>query len=471
MKKLAFLSVWAVLSVSAVFGQDLEYLVYDRDLSPPEEYQHRRTEFMNKLPGKSAAIFYAASEHTRTGDTDFPFRQDNNILYFTGFSEPNSILLLAPDGIPASLLGDTVSATVNEILFVMRKERWRETWSGRQFGPEGTEKFTNIECATTNDKFAAVVAWLSRNVKKLCFPPVRSDVHGALRPLLEPLQKLPSGGDGAFGVEDPTNIVRSMRQLKSAEEIRLIRRATQISVAAHRQAMMSCVPGMHEYELKAVYEYVFRKLGAESPAYPCIIGSGENSVVMHYAATRRQMKDGDVVVADCGAEYHNYASDVTRTYPVNGKFSAPQREIYEIVLCAQDEALQEIKPGVPFSNAGRRAKQVIQKGLLRLGILKDTAQIQRFYPHNLGHPVGLDVHDGSTPILKPGVVHTLEPGIYIAEDSPGVDPRYLNIGVRIEDMVLVTESGYELLSSGLPRTPAEIERLMKKEGLGNRKVE
>lgn len=260
-----------------------------------------------------------------------------------------------------------------------------------------------------------------------------------------------------------------MRIVKSPEEIVMLTKATEISAAAHRQAMMSVEPGMGEYELEAVYEYVFHKMGAEYNGYPCIIASGENSVILHYDSNRRKIKDGDLVLADCAAEYHGYSSDVTRTYPANGKFTKAQREIYQLVLEAQTAAFAAIKPGVSWQEVSKIANGTIMEGLFKLGIIKEKTpkELSRFYYHGLGHAVGLNVHDAGQQMLEAGMLYTVEPGVYIAEGSEGVDPAYYNIGVRIEDVILVTAEGNKNLSSRAPREIAEIETLMKQKGVGN----
>lgn len=460
------LPILILVSTLAV-GQESKYLIYDNDLIPPDEYQRRRQAFMQSIEPEAVAIFYSAPERRRNNTLRYQYRQDDNFYYLTGFDEPNAILVLTPSGVPISVLGDTSRRRVTEILFVMKKDPHREMWEGRLFGPEAAMELLKIEYAATNDKFKSAAPFFAMRYEKVYLPTFREDFSGEIKHLLLPLHETLDDARNRIEIKDPTSIVNKMRAVKSPEELRLIRRATEISVVAHRQAMTSCKPGMYEYELYAIYEYVFRKLGAEFSAYPCIVGAAENSVILHYRTSRKQMKDGEIVLADCGAEYHNYATDITRTFPVNGKFSKPQQEIYELVLKAQEEAMKEIKPGVPFSNASRRADQVLMEGMLQLGIIQDTSQFKRFYPHRLGHPVGLNVHDVSLPVLQPGMVYTVEPGVYIPENSPGVDPKYYNIGVRIEDVVLVTEDGYELLSKGLPRTVKEIEELMKKEGIGN----
>jgi Xaa-Pro aminopeptidase len=243
----------------------------------------------------------------------------------------------------------------------------------------------------------------------------------------------------------------------------MIRRAVAVSAEGHRRMMRACRPGKYEYQLQAEFESTVTSLGAEYVAYPCIVGSGENSVILHYQSNRKMLEKGELVVADCASEYHNYASDITRTFPVGGKFTEPQKEIYSIVLRAQKAAIAAMKPGVAYSPAIERiAQEVIRDGLMTLGIVRDSLAYRKFFMHGLGHPVGLDTHDiYGDRILREGEVWTVEPGIYIQAEADGVDPKYWNIGVRIEDDVLVTAGGHEVLSDGVPKEIPDVERAMR----------
>jgi Xaa-Pro aminopeptidase len=459
------------------FAQDLRYIEYDHDLIAPSVYKARREKVMQEIGNDAVAIFYSAPIRNRNNDVDYPYRQDDNLYYLTGFPEPNAILVLVPRGVAVRSPDDTSKViSVREILFVQPKDPLREQWTGRRYGPAGAMKLRGLEYALTNDKFQSMLAQLigfgfrgpEQGQRLLYVPTFSADLTGEIAELLQPLKRVMERAARNNELRDPTPIVRKMRIIKSPEEIEMLRKATEISVVAHNQAMMSVEPGMREYEVAAVYEYVFKKMGAAAPGYPCIVGSGENSIILHYESNRRQIRDGDLVLADCGAEYHGYSSDVTRTYPANGKFSRPQREIYQIVLDAQKAAIAKIKPGVQWSEVSAAADSVLMEGLFKLGLIKtkSRAELRKFYMHGLGHPVGLNVHDVGQPTMEPGMVYTVEPGIYISEDS-GVDPRYHNIGVRIEDVVLVTPEGNVVLSAGSPREISEIESLMKKRGVGN----
>ncbi|MBI4417732.1 MAG: aminopeptidase P N-terminal domain-containing protein [Ignavibacteriales bacterium] len=332
---------------------------------------------MNEIGNDAAAVYYAAPQRTRNADVEYQYRQDDNFLYLTGFPEPNAVLMLVPKGMQVRNPADTsTTMTVREILFVQPRNPVREHWNGRLYGPEGAMKLRGLEFALPIDQFERMlgsVMFRSRPAL-LYFPPFASDLTGEIATTLEPLQNFIDQTrirNLATELRDPTAMVYRHRRVKSVEEIVLITKASEIAATAHRQAMMSCEPGMYEYELQGVYEFVYRKFGAEYNAYPCIVGAGENTVILHYNSVRRKINDGDLVLADCGAEYHGYATDVTRTFPANGKFSKEQRQIYEIVLRAQKAAIAMMRPGTSWSEISKKAADVVNEGLFALGLIKD----------------------------------------------------------------------------------------------------
>ena len=468
-------AVLFVLTALVSVAQDVKYIEYDTDLIAPSVYKARREKLMQDIGSDAAAVFYSAPVRSRNWDVEYLYRQDDNFYYLTGFTEPNSILVLAPKGVSVRSMDDsTKMVTVEELLFVQSRDPQSETWEGRRYGPAGAMKLRGIEYAVTNDKFesmlGAVFSFQSRP-RLLYVPTMRADLTGEIAELVQPLKRTMERMSVADALRDPTPMVRKMRTIKSPEEIAMLRKATEISAMAHNEAMMSVEPGMKEYELDAVYQYVFRKNGSEFYGYPCIVGAAENSVILHYNSNRKPIKNGDVVLADCAAEYHGYSSDVTRTYPANGTFSKAQREIYQIVLDAQNAAIATVKPGSQWSDASAAAENVIMDGLYKLGIIKNKTrqEMRKFYMHGLGHPVGLNTHDVGQPTMEVGMLYTVEPGIYISEES-GAPAQYLNIGVRIEDVILVTPQGTEILSVGSPREINAIESLMKKKGVGNQSM-
>lgn len=451
-------------------GQNQKYHIYDTDLMKPAVFKARREKVMKEMPEGSIAFFYAGPEQIRNNGVEFQYRQNNNFYYLTGMNEPNCVLALIPGGTSVQDPKDSTKfISVREILFVQPRDPIRERWTGRRLGPQGAMEVLGFEYAMNNDQLRDWIPRLAFTAKIIYIPAFPVNFFGEIEELTKPLRDIIRRLNSRVEFRDPTAMVTRMRAVKSPEEIEMIQKAVDISCEALRQMMMSAEPGMYEYELQAIFEYVSRRRGSEYLAFPCIVGSAENSVILHYNTNRRKLNSGDIVVMDCGAEYHNYAADVTRTIPINGRFSDAQRQIYEIVLRAQDEAIKMMKPGVHFhTEVSGKAIEVIQDGLLKLGIIKTKEEYSKFFIHGVGHPVGLSVHDvAGTGKLEPGMVWTVEPGIYIPEGSPGVDPKYYNIGVRIEDCVLVTEDGYKIMSASAPRTVDEIERLMKKRGIGN----
>ena len=273
---------------------------------------------------------------------------------------------------------------------------------------------------------------------------------------------------------DPGTLVHEMRLVKSDEEVALMQRSADIAAEAHREAMASARPGMREYEIDALIEYVFRRSGAAAPAYNSIVGSGANATILHYVDNDAELKEGDLLLIDAGAEYEGFASDVTRTFPVNGRFTRPQRDLYQLVLDCQDECIRMTRPGVTLDEMHERSVEVLTEGMLRLGLLKgepakliEEGQYKKFYMHRLGHYLGMDVHDagayhldGKPRPLEAGMVMTVEPGVYVAEDAEDIPEEYRGLGIRIEDDVLVTADGYRVLTDKAPKQVEEIEALM-----------
>jgi Xaa-Pro aminopeptidase len=431
----------------------------------PEEYRHRRDLLMSKMEPSSIAIFKARDAVVRSNDVNYLYHQESNFHYLTGCDEPKSYLLLCPDGVQLDS-----TTTTKEVFFIRTKTR---SAAGESLGLEGAS--SQLGFAVT--KQASELLTFSKRVlagKKILYylpsiPDVVNDPLMEKRSILS--REVKSELQAAFpGLEIKTlyGQLAEMRSVKSPAELALLQQAIDATIAAHVEAMKSCEPAMHEYELQAVIEYCFAKNGAEYQGFPSIVGSGPNSCILHYEANRRKMRDGEVVVMDIGAEVQGYSADITRTFPVNGTFSQAQREIYEIVLKANEESIKEFKPGAMQIMPAQKAYDIIADGLMKLGIIKAKEEARVYYMHGLSHHIGLDVHDPG-PYGKPyspGMVLTDEPGIYIPEGSP-CDKKYWNIGVRIEDDVLITADGNRVLSAGAPKSVKDIENLMKKKGLGN----
>ncbi|MCX6134026.1 MAG: aminopeptidase P N-terminal domain-containing protein [Ignavibacteriales bacterium] len=462
------LVAWIIaISTLTAFGQSPDNTAEALRIKP-EEYKQRRALLMAKMEPNSIAIFKAKDPANRSNDVNYLYRQESNFLYLTGCSEQRSYLLLCPEGIQI----DSVT-TVKEVFFVRPKTR---SAAGESLGLDGAKSELGFAAVLPSTELLPFARKALAGKKILYYPPSMPDI--VYDPLMEKRtivsRELKADLQSTFPeleIKSLASSVAELRSVKSQTELELIQRAIDATIAAHVEAMKSSEPAMYEYELQAVIEYCFAKNGAEYQGFPSIVGSGPNSCILHYEANRRQMKDGDVVVMDLGAEYHGYSADVTRTIPVNGTFSPPQKEIYEIVLQAQTEATKEFKPGVLPIIPSQKAYDVIAEGLMKLGIIKDKQEARTYYMHGLSHHIGLDVHDPG-PYGKPyvpGMILTNEPGIYIPAGS-SCDKKYWNIGVRIEDDILITADGNRVLSAGAPKTVKQIEALMKRLGLGNMKI-
>lgn len=429
------------------------------------DYAKRRKELMKMIGAEGIVIIPSANEVIRNNDARFPFRQNSDFYYLTGFDEPESILVLAPKRKDGEF-----------ILFNRTRNRDHEIWDGPRAGQQGARKLYGADEAFPIEKFSEMLPNLLSDRHAIHFP---LGAHkGFDQLIMEGVNalraKIRSGAHAPMEFKDVLPSLHEMRLIKSPAELLVMQKAVDITAAAHLRAMQACRPGMYEYELEAELMYEFVRNGALSPAYTSIVGSGRNSCILHYIANNKKIANGDIVLIDAGAEYQNYAADVTRTFPANGKFSAEQRDIYQLVLDAQLAAIKTVKPGASWTAAQQAIVKVITQGLIDLRILKgrlnDLIEKQAylpFYMHKSGHWLGLDVHDvGRYRVgskwrnLQQGMVLTIEPGIYISSDIPGVDKRWHNIGVRIEDDVLVTKNGCDVLSKEIPKEIADIEAVM-----------
>lgn len=437
----------------------------------PTEYKSRRRSFMNQMGEGGIAIIPAAQETIRSRDTHFPFRQDSDFSYLTGFPEPEAIAVLVP-GRPQGEF----------IIFCRDKNLEREIWDGYREGPDGARENFGADDAFPIDDMDEILPGLIEGREKVFFSMGKhAELDQHLMQWLKHIRAQARSGASAPGeIVDPDHILHEMRLIKSASEIRVMRKAAKISAEAHCLAMQAARPGLYEYELQAEIEYHFARNGAPAPAYSSIVGSGANACVLHYTENRKQVDDGDLVLIDAGAEYQGYAADITRTFPVNGRYSDEQKAIYEIVLEAQLAAIDVCKPGARFNEPHEASVRVITQGLKDLGLLEGQLHelIEKrayfdFYMHRAGHWMGLDVHDvGDYKVdgtdsdwreFEPGMVTTIEPGIYIQPNNENVDKRWRGIGVRIEDDILICKEGYEVLTGGVPKTINDIEALMSRE--------
>ena len=444
----------------AVSQQDagFKYREYEADKIKPLEFAQRRKEFGLRLPKGSISVLVTNPLHQRTNDTDYRFRPNSYFWYLTGCEEQDSALIIAPEGITVE------GKTVKEVLFVKDKSPGSETWTGIIMGPMVAKETLGVEMVLSNRRFSEVLAMSRPTSVSLVERP-----EGLSGGVLSMVMAYDNWSKLLPKEATARKELGIMRSIKSPAEIALTWKSINATVAAHHEALRSCEPGMREYEIASLVEYIFAKNGCEAAAYGSIVGSGVHSCVLHYVEARKTIEKGDFICMDVGGEYHGYASDVTRSYPANGKFSPEQRAIYELVQEAQEAGVQACKIGAPFGSADAVARKIVNDGLVRLGIIAEAKEAGKYFMHGTSHYVGLDVHDtGDGGPLRPGQILTVEPGIYIKEGSP-CDKKWWNIGVRIEDTILITNGGVVNMSgNGLPRSVAEIEKLMAQPGLGNR---
>lgn len=432
------------------------------------EYRQRREQVMAKI-STGTAIFRSAPTAVMHNDVEYVYRQDSDFYYLTGFNEPEAVAVLAPH-----------HGEHRFILFVQPKDREKEVWSGYRCGVEGAKEIYGADMAYPITELDDKLPQYLQKAERIYYHLGR-DSHfndRMIRHYQNLLVTRPRRGTGPIAIEDTGPILHGLRLHKSNFEVDLMRQAADIAVSAHNHAMSIARPGSYEYEIQAEIEHIFRLQGGMGPAYPSIVAAGKNACVLHYIENNYQMQEQELLLIDAGCAYRYYNSDITRTFPVNGKFTPEQKALYEIVLEAQKQAIQEVKPGNGFDVPHKKAVQVLTEGLIEVGLLKgevnqliQEGKYKQFYMHRTSHWLGLDVHDvgvyqhGEVPqVLQPGQVLTIEPGLYVvphtppAEDQPPIDDRWVGIGIRIEDDVLVTPQGNEVLTAGVPKEIADLER-------------
>lgn len=425
-------------------------------------FSERRRELMRRM-GAGVAIIPTAAEAVRNRDSHYPYRFDSSFYYLTGFTEPEAVLLLVAGEQPRS------------ILFCRDKDMEREIWDGFRHGPEGAKQAFGLDEAYSIERLDELAPLLLANQSRLHYalgadPAWDARVTGWLNQLRAQAR---TGVAVPAEVSDIRGPVEEMRLFKSAGEIATMRRAAEISAGAHRRAMRATRAGVTEYEIEAELLHEFRRSGAQSPAYHSIVAGGANACVLHYVFNDAPLREGDLLLIDAGCELDGYASDITRTFPVNGKFSGPQKDLYELVLAAQDAAIAAVRPGNHWNAPHEAAVEVLARGFIDFGLCKGTVEgvlesgdYRRFYMHRTGHWLGLDVHDageykrdGAWRPLEPGMALTVEPGCYVrpADDVP---EHYWNIGIRIEDDAVVTAAGCDIITADAPKAVADIEAWM-----------
>ncbi len=455
-----------------------------------DDLQARRTRLLERLTPETLAIFWSAPVRTYSHDVEYEYRQDSNFLYLTGIDQPETILVLMPGNVSR-----------REILFISEADPRREHWEGHMLTPAEATAQSGVQTVMTVDQFEPFIASMfSRRAMRgepaeyAKFFAALADGRARLALPLEQVSDLSTPPDAArkfavslrerflgFTLEDVRPLVYDLRQIKTAYEQDVLRKSVTISSDAHKAAMRAAAPGKYEYEVEAAIEEVYLRNGAMSWGYPSIVGSGPNATILHYGKSSRRMEAGDLLLVDAAGNYQGYTGDITRSYPINGKFSKEQREIYQIVLAAQEAGIKAVKSGARTNDVQAACDGVLRDGLVKLGLVTDPKgmQFKIWSTHGVLHGIGMDVHDvGSRRTLEPGMAFVIEPGIYIREAALDALPKtaenaafiekvrpmvtkYKNIGVRIEDSFLLTDSGLERLSSGVPRTIDEIERFMK----------
>ncbi len=429
------------------------------------EFKRRRKRLLESMDERSIAILPSAPVHQRNRDIEFAYRQDSDFFYVTGFAEPESVAVL----IPGRGQGEY-------ILFCRERDAAKEQWNGARVGLEGACKRYDADDAFPIGDIDDILPGLIESRERVFYAMGYSQEFD--QRVLGWVKRIRAHSRSGSGT--PTefvaleHLIHEMRLVKSKAEVRAIRKAAEISIGAHKRVMAACRPGLMEYQLEAEFVHECMRAGSRATAYPTIVAGGSNSCVLHYITNSAVLKQGDLLLIDAGAEYACYASDITRTYPVSGRFSREQRAVYEIVLAAQAAAMAQVHPGKDWNAPHEAAIRVITEGLVTLGLLKgrvgpliDKEAYKPFYMHRTGHWMGMDVHDvgdykvdGTWRTLEPGMVMTVEPGLYIKGGDRHVPKKWWNIGVRIEDDVLVTRDGCEVLTGGVPKTVGEIEAHM-----------
>lgn len=431
-----------------------------------QEYQRRRQAMIQAIGEQGAAIFVAPPERTRSHDTSYPYRASSDILYLTGFDEPEAVLVLSP----GHEHGDYV-------LFVRERDPMREQWNGRRAGPQGAIERFGADAAFTLDRLAELLPELIAHRQTLYYTLNQSiEFDQRLLNMISALRSRRNAPSAApTQLVDVRDLLHRQRQIKSAEEIEQMQRAATITAQAHELAMRACRPGMMEYEIEALIEFHFKRHGASFPAYTSIVGGGDNATILHYIENNQRLEAGQLLLVDAGCELNHYAADITRTYPVDGRFTPAQRDLYQAILEVQLKSIEECAPGLVYQEIQTRASRRLTEALVQLKLLSgsldelvESQAYKKYYPHGAGHWLGIDVHDvgpyfdrdGQGILLTPGHVITIEPGLYIPAHDEDAPEELRGVGIRIEDDILITESGYVNLTQACPKEIDALEAIV-----------
>ena len=439
------------------------------DYLSKEFHKGRREAFRTMMPTNSVAVIFSYPERVFSRDINYNFHQNPDLYYLTGYKEPDAVLLIFKEA-------QGTGETYNEVFFVREKNAAREIWTGRRLGIEGSKSKLGISTVFNGKDFKDFAVDFKK-FDKIIYDKIPTDIENNesgfdLFGLLQTFKT-----KAGITIEDKASlnkfadITNSLREIKTPEELVLMRKSVKLSCIAHNEVMKAVGPDMSENEADGIHAYIHRRYGAEGEGYPPIVGAGANGCILHYGENNSSKIDNQLLLMDVGSEYHGYSADVTRTIPANGKFTEEQKAIYQLVYDAQEAIFTICKEGTPLVDLNNKAKEVLAKGLLKLGIIKDPNDVKIYYPHGCSHFLGLDVHDkgnfkGPQSLLKENMIITVEPGIYIPANS-NCDKKWWNIGVRIEDDILIKKDSYENLSADSPRKWDEIEGLAKQKSTFN----
>jgi len=432
------------------------------DYLPPSFHKGRREAARALMPENSVMVVFAAPLRTFSNDVEYLYHQNPDLYYFTGYKEPHAVLFLFKESQKAS-----DGSAYNELFFVQKKDARSEQWTGRRLGVQGVKEKLGLQTVFTGDEFKNYPIDLNGFSKIITdnFPEdlKKGRADGDLYNLIQQVKAkagIKEEKNEKLDVRSFRQITAQLREVKTPEEMYLLRKAVEISCMGHNEVMKTLRPDMSELEIQGLQEFVHKKYGSEEVGYGSIVGAGENGCILHYMENNKTKIGNNLLLMDVGASYHGYTADVTRTIPARGKFSPEERQIYQLVYDAQEAAFKTLKDGAKWADASKAAHDVITEGLVKLGVAKTKEEAAKYYPHGLGHHIGLDVHDKSLyGPMKKDMVITIEPGIYIPANS-NCDKKWWGIAVRIEDDALITENGYELLSAFSPRSIDDIEKMM-----------
>ncbi|MEP6804230.1 MAG: aminopeptidase P N-terminal domain-containing protein [Flavobacterium sp.] len=427
------------------------------DYLSKEFHKGRREAFRNLMPANSVAVIFSYPERVFSKDINYNFHQNPDMYYLSGYKEPDAVLFIFKE--------TQATEKYNEILFVREKSASREMWTGRRLGIEGAKSKLGINIVYNGKDFKDFVIDLKK-FDRIIYDKIPTDIGNDksgfdLYGLLESFKtKAGIVNEDKASIDLFTNITNSLREIKTPEEMDLMRKTVKLSCIAHNEVMKAVGPDMSENEADGIHAYIHRHYGAEGEGYPPIVGAGANGCILHYGENNSTKIDNQLLLMDVGSEYHGYSADVTRTIPANGKFTEEQKAIYQLVYEAQEEVFKICKPGTPIQNLTQKSKEVVAAGLIKLGIITDPKDVRIYYPHGCSHFLGLDVHDKGNYMgnLKENMILTVEPGIYIPANSK-CDKKWWNIGVRIEDDIAITKNSYENLSVESPRKWQDVEKM------------